>query len=250
MIYTDVHAHTTYCDGKNTPEQMILSAIEKGMKRMGLVIHSYLDFVKLGSCESIQAEGEFVKEMNALKEKYADKIQVYCGIEMDYLSKHVPKGFDYIIGSVHFMKGGDKYYPIDWSHRELVELVDEVFGGDQYLMAEEYFSNVSNVVEKHNADIIGHFDIITKFNEQNPYFDLNHPRYVSAWQKAIDKLLLTGKPFEINTGAISRGYRTKPYPALDMIEYIKLKGGKLILSSDSHSIKNIAFEYDKWSYLL
>ena len=31
----DFHMHTTFCDGKNSPEDMVLGAIEKGLKRVG-----------------------------------------------------------------------------------------------------------------------------------------------------------------------------------------------------------------------
>ena len=97
------------------------------------------------------------------------------------------------------------------------------------------------------CDIIGHFDLLTKFAEQDPYFDLQHPRYVKAWQTAADQLLKTGKPFEINTGAISRGYRTEPYPAKDIRDYIRARGGKLILSSDSHAKDTIAYRFGEYA---
>ena len=41
MILTDLHVHTNYCDGKNTPEEMVLAAIEKGMECIGFSVHSY-----------------------------------------------------------------------------------------------------------------------------------------------------------------------------------------------------------------
>ena len=75
---------------------------------------------------------------------------------------------------------------------------------------------------------------------------MNHPRYVKAWQSAADTLLKTGKPFEINTGAMSRGYRTEPYPARDIREYIRRHGGKLILSSDSHMKDTIIFRFEDY----
>ena len=102
------------------------------------------------------------------------------------------------------------------------------------------------MVEVTKCDIIGHFDLLTKFAEQDLYFDLQHPRYVKAWKAAADRLLKTGKPFEINTGAISRGYRTEPYPAKDIRDYIRLNGGKLILSSDSHQKETIAYRFQDW----
>jgi histidinol-phosphatase (PHP family) len=50
----------------------------------------------------------------------------------------------------------------------------------------------------------------------------------------------------VNTGAIARGYRKEPYPALEIVEYVKSKGGKLILSSDAHKKENVAFQFEKW----
>ena len=105
----------------------------------------------------------------------------------------------------------------------------------------EKYSDEEHLLSMH--DIIGHFDLITKFIEQDPHFDVNHPRYVKAWQDAADILLKTGKPFEVNTGAISRGYRTDPYPSAEIRRYIRDHGGMLILSSDAHQKENIGFQF-------
>ena len=94
-------------------------------------------------------------------------------------------GFDYIIGSVHYIKAGEEYIPIDESKEILINAVNKHFGGDIYSLCEEYFRLVANVVGKTDADIIGHFDLISKFNEDGSLFDENHPRYVKAYQDAI-----------------------------------------------------------------
>ena len=44
MIMCDMHVHTTFCDGKNSPEEMVLSAINKGLKAVGVVTHSHTAF--------------------------------------------------------------------------------------------------------------------------------------------------------------------------------------------------------------
>ena len=102
------------------------------------------------------------------------------------------------------------------------------------------------MARKTECDIIGHFDLVSKFNEKQGWFDEGHPRYTAAWRKAADALLRTGKPFEINTGAISRGYRTDAYPARPIREYIRQRGGRLILSSDAHRKEHIAFAFERF----
>ena len=114
-----------------------------------------------------------------------------------------------------------------------------------YALAEDYFETVSQAAEKTNADIIGHFDLVSKFNK-SALFDETDKRYINAWKTAADNLLKFNKPFEVNTGAIFRGYKDFPFPAENIIGYIKEKGGKFILSSDAHSTAGICFEFDKW----
>ena len=80
-------------------------------------------------------------------------------------------------------------------------------------------------------------------------FDENNFRYVSAWKKAVDEILAFNKDiyFEINVGGISRGYKERPFPKKEIADYIKEKGGKLLLTSDSHRKETLCFEFEKWA---
>ena len=240
----DLHMHSVYSDGKNTAEEMILSAIDLGLDCVGLSEHSHTDGDECGM--TYEGTVAYRTEMAELKKKYAGRIQVLCGLERDYYSDDTLE-YDYVIGSIHWIKMPDGHrLPIDWLAEKQREGVEKYFGGDWYAFAEAYYEMESRVVDVTKCDIIGHFDLLTKFAEQDPYFDLKHPRYVKAWQTAADRLLKTGKPFEINTGAISRGYRTEPYPAKDIRDYIRRNGGTLILSSDSHQKETIAYRFQDW----
>ncbi len=245
MIKVDLHTHTNFCDGKNTPEEMVLSAIEKGLKTFGMVVHSHTAFDDC-YCVSVDGEKQFKATVNELKKKYADKIEILLGIEQDIFSTYPAVGYDYIIGSSHYFLVDGKYYHVDYSEIEFVKTVKNVFNGDYYLAAENYYNNLKNGFKNTNASIVGHVDLINKFNENDKLFSTNHPRYIKAFKDTIDALITYNARFEINTGAIARGSRTKPYPQEQIRDYIKQKGGKFILSSDAHSIKNIAFGYKEW----
>jgi histidinol-phosphatase (PHP family) len=80
--------------------------------------------------------------------------------------------------------------------------------------------------------------------------DPNHPRYLAAAYGAIDALLPTGAIFEINTGALSRLWRTSPYPAPALLDYIKSHGGRVVLTGDSHAAETLCYAFDDWKYLL
>lgn len=244
----DFHMHTTFCDGKDSPEDMILSAIEKGLERVGVSIHSVLPDYYFTSEER---ELAFKKNMAELKEKYKDKIKVYCGLEADYRTEPITRdGFDYVIGAVHILVAKGKRFYVDSTRQRFLDGVNQGFDGDCYSYIEEYYRCVADVVEKTKCDFIAHIDLVSKFNKDKDLFDENHPRYVKAYQTAVDKLIKYNIPFEINVGAISRGYMVEPYPLPPVLEYIKKKGGKLIMSSDSHAKENVAYQYDIWKKLL
>ena len=166
-----------------------------------------------------------------------------CGIEQDFYSNEHTDGYDYVIGSVHYLKTGDEFIPIDLSADCLTNAVKKYYNGDFYKIAEEYFSTVAKIK---NAQIIGHFDLITKFNEGFCLFDESDERYVNAYKNALDTLLKKDIIFEINTGAISRGYKTKPYPSKNILDYIRKNGGKTVLSSDCHKKEALMFDFDKY----
>ena len=52
----DLHTHTSFCDGKNSPEEMVRSAVEKGFDVLGFSGHSYTPFDET-YCMSLKIPG-------------------------------------------------------------------------------------------------------------------------------------------------------------------------------------------------
>ena len=98
----NLHTHTTYADGKDTPEEMILQALELGFDSLGFSEHSYLCYSRAARQMFPEATERYKAEVRALKEKYRGRIDIFCGLELDAYSDP-PEGFDYIIGSVHYL---------------------------------------------------------------------------------------------------------------------------------------------------
>jgi histidinol-phosphatase (PHP family) len=187
----------------------------------------------------------YISEINALKDKYKDSINVYLGLEMDYFTDNIPDGMDYIIGAVHHVEKDGNYITIDGSAEHLHKMATIHFSGDYYAMAESYYETVANVVPKTGADIIGHFDLIAKNNANGSMFDETHPRYISAAISAMEKVLEKCKIFEINTGAMYRRGAPTPYPAMHLLKELQKRGGEVILSSDSHTAQSLYYKFDE-----
>lgn len=232
-MFSNFHTHSTFCDGKNTLEEMVESAIEKEFRAIGFSGHGHT-FFDTSYC--LKDTDGYIKEIARLKEKYCGEIEIYTGVEEDAFSPVDRSVFDYIIGSSHYFKINDKYYTIDSSPEELKECVD-LLGGDVTKAAEVYYSTFCEYILKRKPDIIGHFDLITKYDEISTPLFLNNEKCIEIAKKYIQEAAKSGSVFEVNTGAISRGYRTSPYPCEELLYTLKKIGAKVMLSSDCHNAK-------------
>lgn len=243
MNASNYHTHTLFCDGKDEPEELVLEALRLGCPELGFSGHSYVSFDP-DSCMSPEGTEEYIKTVRALKEKYRGRINIRLGVEQDLYSEASTAAYEYVIGSVHYVLKNGRYLPVDLSAESQISLVNECYGGDFYAFAEDYYEAVGGVYEKTRCDIIGHFDLVTKFNEGGRLFDTADPRYRRAALAALERLMDTPAAFEINTGAMARGYRTEPYPERFLLQELKRRGKKLILSSDCHAKENLLFGFN------
>ena len=238
----NLHSHTTMCDGRHTPEEMVKKAISLGCDGLGFSGHSYIERFNPPKAKKMRGE-DYIAEISRLKEKYKDSLEILLGIEYDMLSELDTRGYDYIIGAVHLLDVDGEILSVDNGEEIFVSAVNDHFGGDFYAFCKKYYQDLSEVTEKTKGDIVAHFDLVTKFNEGNKYFDEGDSKYRNAAFECLDALLEKDPIFEINTGAIGRGYRKKPYPADFIIKRIAEKGGRMTLTTDCHDADKLLCFY-------
>lgn len=245
----NLHTHSKYCDGADTPEEMIAYAIKKGFDSIGFSGHSYMSF---SPAYSMSPEGteDYKREILALKKKYAGQIDVFLGLEFEMYSETDLSGYEYLIGSLHYFKIGDEYVGFDRKADEVLRVINEHFGGDGIAFAKKYYEKLCELPDYGKFDILGHFDLITKNIEKCHLFDIDSPEYKKAAVTAIDALSGKIPFFEVNTGAISRGYRTSPYPTLDLIKEFRSRGFGAVISSDCHNGKDLDCGFENARELL
>ena len=245
-----LHTHSVLCDGKDTLEEMVLAAIEKGFDSIGFSGHSFIDIYAEFSMS--EEDGKVYKaEIARLQQVYGDRIKIFCGLEKDNYTTLSTEGYDYLIGSVHVMEHPEGLLFIDWTAERTRENIEKVFGGDGIAYAKHYFKALADLPNHGSFDILGHFDLLTKFNEKEPdLFDTTDPAYRAAATEAAEALVGKVKYFEVNTGAISRGYRTTPYPDPYIIKEMKRLGFGAIISSDCHDRNFLDCGYEDAKRLL
>ena len=241
MIVQNLHTHTRYGDGVNCPEEMVLGAIRSGCTSLGFSEHSplprHLDPDGWSMAE--RDVDRYRAEVLALRSKYVGTLSLYLGLEQDMDSPAVEGPWDYRIGSVHSVWAEGRCLSVDNSAAALQAAISRHFGGDPLALAEAYYQRLSQVAAVTGCEIVGHFDLVTKFNEGGALFDESCPRYRDAALGALDTLSGRGLLFEINTGAMSRGYRTAPYPAPFLLRELCRRGEAICLTSDSHSAETV-----------
>lgn len=240
----NLHIHSTYCDGKNTPEETVLAAIEQGFDSIGFSGHSWMHFCPEFSM-TLEGTEEYRREVLRLKEKYADKIKIFLGLEVEMHS--IPdidmSGYDYLIGSLHYFDFDGKKVAFDRGVAEVREVIDTYFGGDGLKYAKAYYRSLATLPEKGNFDIVGHFDLITKLKEKADFFDTQCKEYRFAAIEAAEALKGKIPYFEVNTGAIARGNRTTPYPDPFIIKELKALGFGALITSDCHNKEHLSCGY-------
>ena len=234
MYSQNLHTHGVFCDGKDNYEDTVLRAIELGFTGIGFSGHAQMSYAPQFAM-SIENTQKYKDTVNALKKKYDGKIDVFCGVEFDMYSEDNLNGYDYVIGSVHYLKKGNEVLALDRVYTHVKSVIDQHYGGNGLKLAKDYYEAFSKMHDyAPKCDIIGHLDIIAKNNERGELFDENSNEYKTYAIDAVRELAKHTRIFEINTGAIIRGYRTTPYPAPFLLKEIKNLGCDIVISSDCH----------------
>ena len=250
------HTHSTWCDGKDSPRRIIQTAVEKGFDVIGFSSHAMLPENDTDWVLTPEKALRYATEIRLLAEEFKDKIRVLCGVEADY----VPGGAnpdrgtyaavrpDYIIGSIHFVLAGDgARVPVDHTPELLADGLRDHFGGDGEAFVRAYFRQQREMVSRFDFDIVGHLDLVRKFNLKHPYFDESAAWYRAELVETADAVAASGKLVEVNTGAVVRGWLREPYPSAGFRELLKDRGVKFVLSSDAHAAEAVDGAFDRFA---
>lgn len=255
MKKTNYHTHSTFCDGKNTAQEMVQAALQKGFDALGFSSHSMYPFSSDWHLQS-REHTLYAKEIRRLQNEYKDRIQIKLGFEADFIEgvcapkmeRFAEFEPDYLIGAVHYVPGSKGFIEADGNNKEVLEGIQNYFEGDAKKAVQEYFYLERQMLRTCNFTIIAHADLIRKqngLNVQKPLFDENAEWYKSEIKELAKEIERAGVIAEVNTGGMSRGFMKSPYPSLPLLELLIKKNVPLTLSSDSHGVSTIDFAFEE-----
>lgn len=166
MNLTNYHSHCLYCDGRAGMEDFVRFALSKGFTSYGFSSHAPLPFPTAWTMEWDSMD-DYLAEFRRLKAKYAGRIELYVGLEIDYLNEESNPAvrrfrelpLDYRIGSVHLLYNDvGEVVDIDVPADAFRQLVDRQFGGDLERVVRLYYARLTRMLELGGFDIVGHAD--------------------------------------------------------------------------------------------
>lgn len=240
MNLTNYHSHCSFCDGRAPFEEFVKEAITQGFYSYGVSSHAPLPFPTQWTMEWEQMEA-YLDEFKNLRSKYADEIELYVGLEIDYLNEESNPSvarftelpLDYRIGSVHLLyDAAGEVVDIDCSPAVFKERVDRHFNGDVLRVVRMYFDRLFRMVELGGFDVLGHADKM-HYNAScyHPGL-LDEPWYEALMKDYFSLVASRGYLVEINTKAYdSLGTF---YPNSRYWELMKEYQIKILVNSDAH----------------
>jgi len=233
------HSHTQFCDGRVPMETMVNAAIDEGFMHWGFSPHSPIPIES--PCNMKQEDTDaYLQEVQRLSDIYGDRINLYAGMEIDYLSPSwgpansyfLDLQLDYRIGSVHFIPGGDDFIDVDGSPESFIKKMERYFDNDINHVVNAYYDNLCAMIEAGGFDIVGHLDKIG-YNAScfSPGIE-EEPWYRRRVNDAIDLVIERNLIAEINTKAWHTASRI--FPKECFLPKLTDSGAPVIVSSDAH----------------
>ena len=255
------HTHSSYCDGKATPREMVDFAVAHRFTELGFSGHCPLPFENTFSITDYEG---YCNEVRVLKEEYKDCIKIYLGLEIDYipgmLEDFTPLieqgGLEYTIGSIHLIPAegiipmdANDLWMIDGSRYQTYdEGLMKHYGGDIKRGVTAYFHNENAMLEKNRPTIVGHPDKIVMHNRDR-YFTEDEKWYRDLAFETIHLIKDLDLVCEINTRGIYKGRHADYYPGKWLIQEMKLLHIPVIVSTDAHSPEDLLRTEGAYEYL-
>jgi histidinol-phosphatase (PHP family) len=241
----DVEASAERCYTTENAERYRAAAEQRGIGELGVSEHVYRfhqaleiwrhPFWERYAVDDIDAYCAFVREQTDLR----------LGIEADFVPGAEDRtvnllgsrDFDYVVGSVHFIREGAVDMD-DYSVWDSGRSVEEIW--------RRYFETIGEAARSGMFDILAHPDLVKVWGPERPLPDGDLRRY---YEPAIDGIAESGIAVEVSTAGLRKRVE-ELYPAPAFLEMCLEAGAPVALSSDAHGPEDVGAGYERALELL
>lgn len=245
----DYHMHSLYSGdipkGKgNSINELCENAISKGISEIAITDHYDVDGIYYGAFPMLDI-GSVYRDILIAREKYGERLSVLFGIEIGQAC-HMPLEtnrllnrypFDFVIGSVHSVRG-----IIDFAELK-VETMDDK---ELLLLWDKYISEMKELIEWGNFCTLAHMTYpfrYLKFAGREQLLDLEN-KGREVFEDILKSIIKKGISLEVNTSGLRQGLG-QTMPNDDLIRFYKELGGEMItIGSDAHCSRDIGADIE------
>ena len=223
---TDVHAHTTFSDGSELAS-MVKAAESAGLDALGLTDHCIVTEDPFGRHERYDLAETYERRRAAIDAARAETdLRLYDAAEMSYVAGEEAAiesflstaGFEYTIGSVHFVDDDTYTKNIPYADAD-----DET----RRAAVARYYDAVVALVESELFDVLGHLDLPER---QSTLRGFSRPE---DYERVAAALADSRTVPELNAGRVNRSLG-RPHPNPEMLQRFSKHGIEFVLGTDSH----------------
>ena len=264
QLHWDGHCHSQFCPhGKQDPtEEMVQQAIKKGFRRLSLTEHAPLPkgFIKNQTLFDELALTEeqlpaYLEHARHLKQKYADQIEIWVGLEIDYLVGYE----DYLLNfyrqwgsqlddsllSVHFIPGDDELLMLDYSPKAFQkELLAKYKGIKEIHQAywETVLASITLPFETYRPKRLGHLGLASKFCRHFPA-----PVFEQAYFLPIAQQIKNQQfALDFNVAGLSLDSCRQIYLPPALLHLAQEMRIPQVYGSDAHGTQGVGRHYDTY----
>jgi histidinol-phosphatase (PHP family) len=248
MAFTNYHIHSSYCDGSDTLEALVIAAIHKGFKAIGFASHCPMPVDNTYTMK-YEKLAQYCQDVRSLRNKYKDLIQIYLGLEIDFIENVISPSspivqfqhLDFTIGTVRFLwgKDGKKLYQLDQSTDTFLKAAKDGYHSNPASLIRAYFASIRRMVELSKPTIVGTFDLIRMHSNGYVIFDANTEFYDTEVESTLQVLKTHHTILELNTHGIQHGAAENFYPSERILRRALDLGIPVTVNTDAHSVAEL-----------
>jgi histidinol-phosphatase (PHP family) len=253
-MLTDYHVHLRLDDldasveehhTQANVERYVERARERGIAELGVSEHVYRFREALEIWRHPFWEGYAHDDIDAYCAFVREQPDLRLGIEVDFVPgaedriANLLEGrdFDYVIGSVHFIRDGAVDMD-DYSVWDSGRSVEQIW--------RRYFETIGESATSGLFDVIAHPDLVKYWGRERPLPEGDLRRY---YEPAVEGIAASGAAVEVSTAGLRKRVG-EIYPAPALLQMCVEAGIPVALSSDAHRADDVGADYDRALELL
>ena len=252
---SDCHIHSTYSDGTGSISEIAKTAVERGLHSITITDHMPLPFK---ACYAMDRDriNAYRDEIESVRNDYAGALEIKMGLEIEYVPELEPwiysliaAGWDHLIASVHCLYVDNRVYGINGTLDSFNYTLSSLFNGDMAALCRCYYQTIEKAVNRGWFDILGHLDVVKKFNKNRILFDESDPWYRELILQNLEAIKTHNMMMEINMSGYNHPVG-ESYPSRWIIREALETNIPLVMSSDAHKADSVGQHFHMVSDLI